>query len=75
MQLIVTCHGVDFTLGYCRSALWDRWGLCCGDVFVRASDSSFTRTWAVPLQRVLFWFRPVRLELVAEQDWMRVVKP
>ena len=71
MEVIINCHGVEFILGYCRNALWDQWGLYCGDVFVRKSNSSFTRTWAVPLQRGLFFFKPIRLELVEEQNWMR----
>jgi hypothetical protein len=71
MAVIISCHGVEFIMGYCRTALWDQWGLYCGDVFVRESNSSFSRTWAVPLQRGLFFFKPTRLELVTEQDWMR----
>ena len=57
--------GVEFITGYCRNALWEQWGLFCGDVFVRESISSFTRTWAVPLQQGLFFYKPIRLE------WLR----
>lgn len=71
MAIIFACHGVEFTLGYCRNALWDKWGLYCGGVFTRESNSTLTRTWALPHQRGLFFFKPIRLELVAEQNWMR----
>lgn len=71
MAIIFSCHGVEFVLGYCRQALFDKWGLCCGGVFMRESDAALTRSWPVVLKGGLFFFRPVRLELVKEQDWMR----
>ena len=71
MAIIFNCHGVEFILGYCRNALYDKWGLYCGGVFIRHSDAALTRSWAVAKHRCLFLFRPTRLEFVTEQDWMR----
>lgn len=71
MVILHNCHGVEFILGYCRKALYDKWGLYCSDVFTRRSDATLTRSWAVSMNKGLFLFRPTRLELVPEQDWMR----
>jgi hypothetical protein len=71
MAIISTCHGVQFVVGYCRQALFDRWGLYCGGVFTRESNATLTRSWAMTLRSGLFFFTPMRLELVEEQDWMR----
>lgn len=71
LAIIYTCSGVDFVYAHCRKALMDRWGVECIDPFVRECDPGMTRQWAVPLERVYF-FRPMKLEIVAEQEWMRI---
>jgi hypothetical protein len=71
MAIIIACYGVEFVMGYCRIALYDKWGLYCGDVFLRESGPALIRSWARPLNRDLFFFKPTRLELVTEQEWMR----
>lgn len=74
LAIIYACHGVDFVQGYCRKALIDQWSMQCIDPFLRGGDSTLTRAWAIPLKRRLFLYRPTRLELVAEQEWMRGTK-
>lgn len=74
MAIIYNCHGVEFVVGYCRQALFDKWGLYCGGVFIRESDAALTRSWAVALKEGLFFFKPMRLELIKEQDWMRQIR-
>jgi len=71
LAITVNYGGTGFILGHCRKALIDRWGMYCSDPFRRASDAGLRRSWAEPLQRGMFIFRPSRLEIVAEQDWMR----
>lgn len=72
MAIIFACCGVEFIQGYCRKAMIDRWGLYCADPFLRASDAGLVRFWAEPVRRGLFLFRPTRLEIVPEQEWMRL---
>ena len=74
MVISYRCHGVEFILGYCRKAMIDRWGTYCADPFQRASDAALTRSWAEPAKKSLFLFRPTRLEIVPEQEWMRLSK-
>jgi hypothetical protein len=74
LAIIFASHGVEFIQGYCRKALIDKWGLQCIDPFLRGGDSTLTRAWAIPLKRRLFLFRATRLDLVAEQEWMRVTE-
>lgn len=69
--IIVTYGGVGFVLAHCRRAIIDRWGLYCHDPFRRASDAGLTRSWAEPCHKGLFLFRPARLDIVTEQDWMQ----
>ena len=71
MEVIYTSHGCEFIQGYCRMAIMDRWGMYCDDMFVRGSDSAFTRFWAEPRIKGLFIFKPTRLEFVSEEPWMR----
>ena len=71
MAIVYTSHGVDFVQGYCHKALIDRWGIYCHDPFRRASDAALTRCWAEPAKKGLFLYRPTRLEIVREQEWMR----
>jgi len=71
MVIVVSCGGVDFVHAHCRKAMIDRWGVYCGDPFRRASNAALTSTWAEPIPRGLFIFRPIRLEIVPEQDWMQ----
>lgn len=72
--IIFASHGVEFIQGYCRKALIDKWGMQCIDTFKRGGDSTLTRAWAIPLKQGSFLFRPTRLDLVAEQEWMRGTK-
>jgi hypothetical protein len=71
MLISFPCHGIEFVLGYCRQATIDRWGVCIHDPFRRASDTGFTRSWAEPFAKSICLFRPIRLEIQREQDWMR----
>lgn len=72
--IIVTYSGVEFLRGYCRKALIDKWGIHCFAPFVQGSDPTFSRTWAVPMNKDLILFRKTSLELVPERDWMRVTE-
>jgi len=69
--IIHTIGGTDFIHGYCREAYIDRWELQCVDPFVRCSDSTFKKSCAVAMGRDQFIYKPSKLKLVAEQDWMR----
>jgi len=69
--IIHTSHGVDFIYAYCREAYIDRWELQCVDPFVRCSDSTLKESCAVSMGRDQFIYKPSKLKLVAEQDWMR----
>lgn len=71
MAIIFCCHGVEFVQGYCRKALIDKWGLQCIDPFKRGGDPALTRAWAISLKKELHLFRPTKLELVVEQEWMK----
>lgn len=74
MAIIYSSHGVDFVQGYCRNAMIDRWGMFCEDPFRLASDAALTCSWAEPIGRSLFLFRPTRLEIMPEREWMRQAK-
>lgn len=65
-------HGIVYIQGYCRRAIIDRWGVYCHRPFKRACDATLTRSWAVVSDKGLFLFRPSRLEIEPEQDWMRM---
>lgn len=71
MAIIVTYGGTGFIVAYCRKAMIDPWGVYCGDPFRRASNAGFTHSWAEPMCKELFLFRPTRLEIVAEEGWMQ----
>jgi hypothetical protein len=71
MVISYHCHGIEFVLGYCRRVTIDRWGVYIHDPFRRASDAAFTRSWAEPGLKGMFLFRPTRLEIVKEEEWMR----
>lgn len=71
LAIIHISHGVEFVQAYCRRALYDNWGLYCHEPFRRACDAGLTQTWAEPMPQGLFIFRPTRIEIVREQDWMR----
>lgn len=73
MAIVVSCGGIDFIHGYCRKAMIDPWGVYCGDPFRRVSNAALTNAWAEPESEELFFFRPIRLVIVPEQDWMRRV--
>ena len=70
MAIIERCRGVDFVVGYCSMAMIDRWGVCCGKPFRRISNSTQTRSWAESWCKELFLYRPARLEIIDEEDWM-----
>lgn len=74
MAILHTIQGVEFIQAYCRKALIDQWGIYCDDPFQRASDSTLTRSWAEPMRKGLLYFRPTRLEIMPEQEWMRLPK-
>lgn len=74
MAIIFTIHGVGFVQAYCRKAMIDRWGLYCHDPFRRASDAALTRCWAESLKKGLFIYRPTTLEIVREQEWMKLTR-
>jgi hypothetical protein len=72
LAIIYSCHGVEFIQGYCRRAMIDPWGLYCDQPFRRASNMALSRSWAERTKKGLFLFRPTRLEIFREQDWMRL---
>lgn len=53
-------------------ALMDRWGIYCDAPFRRMSNAACTHSWAIPLKKGLFLFRAASLEIIAEQEWMRI---
>lgn len=71
MVICYGCQGIEFVLGYCRRVTIDRWGVYIHDPFRRSSDAALTRSWAEPYGKGQFLFRPTRLEIVKEQEWMR----
>lgn len=71
MAITYVCHGVEFIQGYCRRAIIDPWGVFIHDPFRRASNATLTRSWAEQRREGLFLFRPTRLEIIQEQEWMR----
>lgn len=71
LAITVSYGGTEFILGHCRRALIDRWGMYCDSPFRRVSDAALRRCWAEPLKKGMFIFRPARLEIVSEQQWMR----
>jgi hypothetical protein len=74
MVIIYQCHGIEFVLGYCRRVTIDRWGVFIHDPFRRASNADLSRSWAELRHKGLFLFRPTRLEIIPEQNWMRAEK-
>lgn len=74
MMISYMCHGTEFILGYCRRVTIDQWGVFVHDPFRRASNATLTHSWSEKGQKGLFLFRPTRLEITQEQDWMRVDK-
>jgi hypothetical protein len=50
----------------------DPWGLYCDQPFRRASNTTLNRSWAESSKKGWFLFRPARLEIVKEQEWMRL---
>jgi hypothetical protein len=71
LAITVNYGGTEFIVGHCRRAMIDRWGMCCDNPFRRASDAALSRNWAEHLKKGMFIFRPARLEIVREQEWMR----
>jgi hypothetical protein len=72
LAVIVYHRRVGFVHSYCRKALMDRWGIYCDAPFRRMSNAACTRSWAEPLKNGLFVFRAATLEIIAEQEWMRI---
>lgn len=62
---------VEFILGYCRSAIVERWGCYCMGTFRRASNLDLSRSWAVPMESELMIFHATTVYLVPEEEWMR----
>ena len=62
----------EFMAGFCRKALADRWGLCCDNLFRRASSPDLSRSWADRVTEGAFIFRSVRIHLMREEEWMKI---
>lgn len=74
MTISYECHGVEFIQAFCRRVTMDRWGVFCHDPFRRVTDTGLTRSWAEPIKKGIFMFRPTRIEIIKEQDWMREIQ-
>lgn len=72
LVILYSCNGIEFIGGYCRRAMIDPWGLYCDQPFRRASNTTLNRSWAERSKKGWFLFRPTRLEIVKEQEWMRL---
>lgn len=70
-SILHTSYHTDFVYAYCREVYISRWELQCVDPFVRWSDSTFDESCAVYMGRDQFIYKPTKLELVVELDWMR----
>lgn len=62
---------VEFTIGYCRKALADRWGIYCKDPFLHVSSPDCRRSWAEHSSGGWFLFHSLILHLVREEAWMK----
>lgn len=62
----------EFMAGYCRTALADRWGIYCDNLFRRASSPDLKRTWASQVSEDAVFYRSVRIHLMREEEWMRL---
>ena len=62
---------VEFILGYCRSAIVERWGCYCIGTFRRATSLDLSRSWATQMESELMIFHAATVYLVPEEEWMR----
>jgi hypothetical protein len=65
---------IDFSVGYCRSAIVERWGVYCFGNFRRVSSPDLRRSWAAPCESDLMIYRAVDVHLVPEEPWMNLRK-
>ena len=71
LEIIEKRHGLDYTIGYCREAIADRWGVYCENPFEPLSDYSGKNISAEYHPEGWFIYRPVCIALVREQEWMK----
>lgn len=70
LLLTQSYRGIEFVVGYARSAIVEKWGCYCFHSFRRVSDPALERTWAQPHEADLMIYRAVSVYLVKEEPWM-----
>ena len=70
LLLTQSYRGIEFVVGYARSAIVEKWGCYCFKSFKRVSDSALQRSWAQPHEADLMIYRAVSVYLVEEEPWM-----
>ena len=74
LEIIEECHGISLTMGYCREAIADRWGVFCENPFICVSDSSGKNGRAKYHPEGWSIYKAVRIDLVREEHWMKVAE-
>ena len=64
--------GHAFNWGYSRILEIDPWGLGVTGAFRKASSLGLRSSWAECFAAEAWLFRPAIIQLIPEQDWMRV---
>jgi hypothetical protein len=67
---LVVAVGVEIDTYYTRMAVIDYWGMRVVNPFRRSSYRSLGRDYADYLPEDLFVFRPARLQMIPEEEWM-----
>ncbi len=71
LGIIGECRGIDYTIGYCREAVADKWGVYCEMPFKCFPND----TGKIPRPEYYpegwFFFSAVRFILIREETWMR----
>jgi hypothetical protein len=67
---LVLAVGVEIGTYYTRMAVIDYWGMRVVNPFKSSSYRSLGREFAGYLSRDLFVFRPARLQMIPEEEWM-----
>lgn len=68
----VLAGGHAFIWGYSRMLQIDPWGLGVTNAFRRRSAPSLSSSWAERFAAEAWIYRPTVIQLITEQDWMRV---
>jgi hypothetical protein len=68
---LVVSVGVEIGTYYSRMVVIDYWGMRVVNPFRRSSYKSLGHEFADYLPKDLFVFRPARLQMIPEEQWMR----